>query len=163
VGAKVNVPWGPDTLNYSYTNDNIAPSLTVFTPTSSITHSVKFNILDNLASYTEAQRSEIIYNQAYSDLVKAKQTAATEVREAYFNYQETVLKLRNSGANKELYQKELAIMKEKRLMNEAQTQDVVQVKVKLATEETNYNAALIENLVAVAKLNKAVGIKNYLQ
>jgi outer membrane protein TolC len=161
VGAKVSVPWGPNTMNYSYTNEHIAPSLTVYGPTENEVHSVRFNILDNLAMYTEEKRSEVIREQAYSELLKGKQTAATQVREAYFNYQESLLKVKNSRANKELYEKELTIIKERRLMNEAQAQDVVSSKVKLAGEEINYNSALIENILAIAKLNKAIGIKDY--
>lgn len=161
LGAKVSVPWGPNTMNYSYTNEHIAPSLTVFSPTQNAIHSVRFNILDNLASYTEGKRGEITKQQAYADLIKGKQEAATQVREAYFNYQESTIKVKNSLANKELYQKELAVIRERRLMNEAQTQDIVSAKIKLAGEEVNYNSALVENILSLAKLNKAMGIKNY--
>ncbi|MCM8782361.1 MAG: TolC family protein, partial [Candidatus Omnitrophica bacterium] len=161
VGAKVSIPWGPNTMDYSYTNEHIAPSLTVFTPTENLIHSVKLNLLNNLESYTEVQRSEVIKEQAYADLIKAKQTAATQVREAYFNYQESALKVKNSLANKELYQKELIIIKQKRAMGESQTADVVSAKMKLAGEETNYHAVLIENIIAIAKVNKAIGIRNY--
>jgi outer membrane protein TolC len=161
LGAKLNVPWGPNTLNYSYTDEHLAPSLTVFEPTKNQIHSFRFNILDNMGVYTEVQRTEVTRQQAYSDLLKGKQTAATQVREAYFNYQESVLKVKNSLANKELYAKELAVSLEKRAMDEAQTQDIVQAKVKLAGEETNYNAMVAENILAVAKMNKAIGIKNY--
>ena len=161
LGAKVSVPWGPNSLNYSLTKEKLAPSLTVFTPTQNEIHSFRFNILDNLGSYTEIQRSEVTKQQAYSDLLKGKQVAATQVREAYFNYQESTLKVKNSLANKELYEKELAVIKERRLMNEAQTQDIAQAKVKLAGEETNYNAVLVENILAVEKLNKAIGIRNH--
>ena len=161
VGAKVSVPWGPNTMNYSYTNEHIAPSLTVFQPTINEIHSVKMNLLDNLASYTDGKRSEIIKEQAYSDLIKGKQTAATQVREAYFNYQESALKVKNSIRSKELYEKEFVIIKERRLMDEAKTQDVIAAKVKLAGEEINYSAVLTENIIAIAKLNKAIGIENY--
>ncbi|MBI4335696.1 MAG: TolC family protein, partial [Candidatus Omnitrophica bacterium] len=161
VGAKVNVPWGPNSVNYSFTKENIAPSLTVFQPTKNDIHSVRFNILDNLGSYTETKRTQITRQQAYADLIKGKQTAATQVREAYFNYQESALKVKNSMANRDLYQKELLIVKEKRMMNETQTQDVVAAKIKLASEEANLNSAIAENIVAVAKLNKAVGMMNY--
>lgn len=161
LGAKVSVPWGPNTMGYSYTKEHIPPSLTVFTPTSNDIHSLRLNVLDNLTRFTEAKQSEITYEQAYSDFLKGKQKAAAEVREAYFNYQETVIKVKNSIANKELYQKELVVMKERRLINEAQTQDVVSSKVKLASEGVNYNSALVENFLAIAKLNKAMGIRNY--
>jgi len=161
LGAKVNVPWGPNTASYSFTKENIAPSLTVFSPTDNSVHSMKFNILDNLAGYTDSKRAEVIYEESFSDLLKGKQTAATEVREAYFSYQESVLKVKNAIANKELYEKELFITKEKRLLNEAQTLDIISTKVKLATEESNYNSALADNLIAIAKLNKAIGIKGY--
>lgn len=161
LGAKVNVPWGPNSLNYSFTKEKLAPSLTVFEPTQNEIHSFRFNILDNLGSYTETQRSQVTKQQAYSELLKGKQTAATQVREAYFNYQESALKVKNSLANRELYEKEFLVIKEKRSMNEAQTQDIAQAKVKLAGEETNYNAVLVENILAVEKLNKAIGIRNH--
>lgn len=161
IGAKVNIPWGPNSMNYSYTNEHLSPSLTVFEPTVNEIHSVKFNIFDSLGAYTEAKQSEITKEQAYSDLLKTKQKAASEVREAYFGYQETVIKVKNSLANQELYKKELAIVKEKRSMNEAQTQDIVSSEVKLASEEVNYNSIMVENAVALAKLNKAIGIRNY--
>lgn len=161
VGAKVNVPLGPNTANYSFTKEKLAPSLTVFEPTNNDIHSFRFNILDNLGSYTEVQRSEVSKQQAYADFLKGKQTAATEVREAYFNYQESALKVKNSLANKALYEKELTVIKQKREMDEAQTQDVVAAKVKLAGEDTNYNTVLVENILAVAKMNKAIGVKDY--
>jgi len=161
IGAKASLPWGPNTMNYSYTNENIAPSLTSFQPTKDSVHSVRLNILDNLVSYTEAQRSEVTRQQAYSDLVKGKQTAATQVREAYFNYQESALKVKTSVQNRELYNRELAVMKEKRSMNEAETQDLVSAKIKLAGEDINYTSAVIENKIAIAKLNKAIGIRDH--
>ncbi|MCX5716017.1 MAG: TolC family protein [Candidatus Omnitrophica bacterium] len=161
LGAQVNVPWGPNTMSYSYANDHTAPSLTTFSPTLSETNSVRYNILDNLSSYTEAKSSLVTKEQALSDLLKSKQTAAAEVREAYFNYQESVLKVKNSLVNKDLYEKELTIVKEKRLIDEATTQDIVGAKMKLATEETNYNAAMVESILALEKLNKAIGISNY--
>ncbi|NQU74654.1 MAG: TolC family protein, partial [Candidatus Omnitrophica bacterium] len=163
VGAKVSVPWGPNTMNYSYRNERISPSLTVFTPTVNEINSVKFGILDNLGRYTEAKRGEITKEEAYSDLIKGKQKAASEVREAYFSYQESSLKVKNALANKELYQKEIVIVKQKRLIGEAQTQDVTSAKVKIATEEVNYNSTVVDNIVAAANLSKAIGIKDYLK
>jgi len=160
-GAKASVPWGPNTMNYSYTREDIAPSVSVFGPTKDEINSLRFNILDNLGSYTETQRSEVTRQQAYSDLMKGKQIAATEVREAYFNYQESALKVKNSIQNKDLYQRELSVIKERRSMDEAATQDIVSAKVKLAGEEINYTAAVIENKIAIAKLNKAIGIRDY--
>ncbi|MDD5449317.1 MAG: TolC family protein [Candidatus Omnitrophica bacterium] len=161
VGAKVSVPWGPNTMEYSYKNEHQAPSLSAFQPTLNETHSVTMNILDNMESYTQMESSEVARQHAYSDLIKGKQTAASEVREAYFGYQESVIKVKNSIANRELYQKEIAVTKEKRNMNEARTEDVVEAKVKLASEEVNYNSAIVENVTAIAKLNNAIGIKNY--
>lgn len=161
VGAKVSVPWGPNTMEYSYADEHQAPSLSTFQSTLNKMHSVTMNIMDNMAGYTEEKQSEVAKQQAYSDLVKGKQTAASQVREAYFSYQESVLKVKNSLANKELYQKEIAVMKEKRLMNEAQTNDLVEARVKLTQEEVNYNSAIVESVVALAKLNNAIGIKNY--
>ncbi len=161
VGAKVNVPWGPNSVNYSLTKEDVAPSVSVFQPTKDTTSSFRFNILDNLASYTEAKRSEVNRQQAYADMVKGKQTVETEVREAYFSYQESVIKVKNSIANKDLYKKELEIIKQKRLMDEAQTQDLVAAKVKLSGEESNYVSVLVDNVEALEKLNKAIGERGY--
>ncbi|MFH1848183.1 MAG: TolC family protein, partial [Candidatus Omnitrophota bacterium] len=161
VGAKINIPWGPNTMKYSYTDENIAPSLTTFTPTDNEIHSLTFDVLDNLSSFTESQQAEVTRQRALADLLKLRQTIAAEVREAYFSYQETILKVKNSLANHELYKKELLIVEEKRSINEAQTSDVIGSKVKVAGEETNYNSLLADYALAVEKLNKVIGVKDY--
>lgn len=161
LGAMVNIPWGPNTLTYSYKNENIAPSLTVFTPTENEVHSLKLSLLDNLSSYTDIKKAEVDRQQAFADYLRTKQTISAEVREAYFKYQEAVLMVKNSLANQELYEKELLITKEKRSINEAETLDIVLAEEKLASEKINYNSVLTDYIIALKDLNKAIGIKDY--
>ena len=162
-GLKASVPaWG-STGEYSFTREQWVPTVATFQGTEAKTNSFKFKILDNLAMYSEKQSAEIDFDRARQELNKIRQDVNLEVKEGCFNYQKALIQLDTAVYKVKYQEKDLEFTKMKRSLDEAQDSSVIESMIKLSQERFGYVQALTDCHTAVASINKAIGVKDYIK
>jgi outer membrane protein TolC len=162
-GFKVTMPvWG-STVEYSFTREEWTPVVSAYQGTKAATQSVKLNFLDNLKSLSETQNADIDFERARQELAKAENDVTLDVRESYFNYEKSVMQLETAKNKMEYQTSDLETVKVKRSMDEAQDSNVIDSLIKLAQERFGYIQALTDYYIALASINKAVGVEDYLK
>jgi len=160
-GFKASVPFWGSTGEYSWTKEEWVPVVSAFQGTEAVTQTYKFNILDNLKYYSDRQSADIDFDRARQELNKIKQDITLEVREGCFNYQKALIQL-ETASNKVKYQeKDLELNRLRREMDEVQDSNVIESLIKLAQEKFGYEQALTDCHIAVASVNKAIGVEDY--
>ena len=161
-GVKCSIPLWGSTLEHSYTKEVWVPVVSTLRGTETITNDFKFRFLDNLAQYSEKFSADVDMTRAKQELIKAKQDVTLEAKEACFNYEKALLQL-DTATNKVKYQEgDLELAKFRRQMDEVPDSNVIESMIKLAQEKFGYVQALSDCNIAVASVNKAVGIPDYL-
>lgn len=160
-GVKCSVPMWGSTTEYSYTKEVWVPVVSSLRGTETITNSVKFNFLDNLAQYSDKFSADVDAARAKQELIKTKQDVTLEVKESCFNYEKAILQL-DTAVNKVRYQEsDLELAKFRRQMDEVADSNVIESMIKLAQERFGYVQALSDCNIAIASINKAAGIPDY--
>lgn len=160
-GIKTSVPiWG-STMEYSYTREQWVPVISAFQGTEAATNSWKLKVLDNLAQFSEKQLSIIDFDRARQELVKIQQDVTLEVKEQCFNYEKALIQL-DTASSKVAYQaSDLEFTKMKRGLDEATDSNVVDSMIKYSQERFGYVQSLSDCHIAIASINKAIGIEDY--
>ena len=162
LGFTVDIPLGSSTAELSHKRGKLAPTVTTFASnTEYATDMYKLNLLDGLDKYTSMKNAAIAHQQALSDLRDVKQDIHSEVREAFYELKEAEIKLRGSANNLKLYEKELLATNLKKGLNEATVSEVMDAKIKLSGEQSTYINAIGDIYLAIAGLNKAIGMGGY--
>ncbi len=160
-GVKCSIPMWGSTTEYSYTKEHWVPVVSAFHGTETITNSVKFNFLDNLAQYSEKYSADVDLDRARQEFIKTKQDVTLEVKESCFNYEKSLMQL-DTAVNKVKYQEsEVELTKFRRQMDEVQDSNVIESMIKLAQEKFGYVQAISDCSIALASISKAVGIEDY--
>ncbi|MDD5136805.1 MAG: TolC family protein [Candidatus Omnitrophica bacterium] len=160
-GLKVGVPLWGTTSEYSLTKEHWVPVVSTTHGTDATTMEFKFKLLDNLASLSEKQLSEIDFDKARQELTKIRQDITLEVKEGCFNYNKALIQA-ETAENKVKYQAgDLELVKLKRGLDEAQDSNVIDSMIKLAQEKFGYLQALTDCHISLATVNKAIGLEDY--
>lgn len=162
-GVKASLPaWG-STGEYSFTREQWVPTVATFQGTEAKTNSFKLKILDNLAMYSDKQLSEIDFDRARQELNKTKQDVNLEVKEECFNYQKALIQLDTAEYKVKYQENELEFTRMKRSIDEAEDSNVIESMIKLSQEKFGYVQALTDCHTAIASINKAIGVKDYIK
>ncbi|UCH12134.1 MAG: TolC family protein [Candidatus Omnitrophota bacterium] len=162
IGIKVSKPlWGGNTASYSFAKEETKKKVGMTDRQSTDVHSGEFAILDAMGVATGVQEAEVKRHKAENELLEARRQVNLEVKEAYYNYQEAIIQVKNS-LEKVRFQKEAAkTAKAQAELNEALQSQVLEAEIKLADERSLYIKALSDYNFSLAKLNKAIGIQDY--
>lgn len=162
-GFKVSMPFWGSTAEYAWTKEHFVPVVAAFQGTEAVTNAFKVGFLDNLKYYSDKQSGEIDFARAKQEMMKIEQDITLEVREGCFNYEKALLQVQTAQSKVSYQQKDLEFSRLKREMDEALDSNVIEGLIKLAQEKFGYVQALTDCLAAIASINKAVGIENYLE
>ncbi|OGW84655.1 MAG: hypothetical protein A2987_02680 [Omnitrophica bacterium RIFCSPLOWO2_01_FULL_45_10] len=161
VGVKTSMPFWGSTGEYSLTKEEWVPVVSTTRGTAATTNSVKLKILDKLDYYSGKQLAEIDFDRSRQELNKVKQDIALEIKESCFNYEKALVQW-ETASNKVKYQeKDLELVRLKRGFDEAQDSNVIDSMIRLAQEKFGYVQAIADCHIAVATLNKAIGVEDY--
>ena len=162
LGATVSMPFGPHTFDYQYKRTKLAPTVTTFeNDTRSRAHKMRLNLFDNMGRVSGIKDAEINYKEALNELNKSEQDIYTDLHESFYSLKEAKIKISNTLNNIELYNKELEVARIKKGLNEITFYDLIQAKVRLYGEKGSYADALGDYHIAVARINKAIGLGGY--
>jgi outer membrane protein TolC len=164
LGATVSLPWGPHTVDYQKKRTKLAPTVTTFeSDTRSITDKLRINLFDNMGRYTDIKDATIKYKEALEVFNKAEQDIYTDIDEAFFSFEESKLKIESALINIELHKRELEVQKLRKDYNEASYEDLVEARNKLLAAMGIYKEALGDYYIAIARINKAIGLGGYFE
>ena len=162
-GFKVSMPFWGSTAEYAWTKEHFVPVVAAFQGTEAVTNAFKVGIMDNFKYYSDKQSGEIDFARAKQEMMKIEQDIALEARESCFNYEKALLQIQTAESKVNYQQKDLEFSRLKREMDEAPDSNVIEGLIKLAQEKFGYVQALTDCLTAIASINKAIGIENYME
>lgn len=161
VGLKATHAWGPHSTTASVTKTKTSPRLGQTTRTDSTVYSAEMGILDQLQGLSEIQQAQVNLEKARRDLEDAKKATFQEIQEAYISYQKARLQLQYAGQKIAFRQEQVKILQAQANLNEVLPSQVLEAIVKLTEERVGQAQALGNYYVALAKLNKAVGLPGH--
>ena len=155
---------GGNKVNYTYSKDHKAPSITQFDQASGSylrKNGMTFGVLDGLDAFVNVKQAEVDKLNQVVELEKAEKQVLQDVKQAYYDYQKSVIQV-NSTVKRLEYRKRLREFAEHRLSKkEIELSEYLQAESDLVRERAELHKALKEYFSAKAALNHAVGIQNY--
>ena len=160
-GIKVSMPFFGSTTNWSYMNEDWQPVVQTYHGTQSTTSILSVGILDKLEDISGAKEADLEETRAYEELRKKREEVALEVKETYFKYKKSVILMDVAQSKVDFQEKQVAVLDIRRELGEAQYSDVLEEMIKLGEEEFSYIQAIADYYIAIATLNKAIGMDWY--
>ncbi len=161
VGIKATRAWGPHGAALSSTTTKTSPRLGQTTRTGSTVYSGELGILNQLQGLTEVQQARIGLEKARADLEEVKQVVFQEVQEGYLSLMKARLQLEYAQQKMVFREEQVKILKAQASLNEMLPSQVLEAILKLADERVSESQAKTNYQVALAKLNKAIGLLGY--
>lgn len=157
IGVKFSVGLGPNTLSSIYTKEETSPELGMDSRTSTDMLSLKMGILDNLNSYTKISEAKVGRLRAEDELDQMEREVMMEAKQAFFDYQGSILRIKNTMEKTEYLNQVLVDTELKVRMGKLPVSQLMDAKLKLADQKGLYVQALCDGFVALAKLDKVTG------
>ena len=163
IGVKATQSWGPHGATASLTDTHTSPRLGQTTRTDSLVYSGELGILNQLSGLTEVKQAQVNLEKAQRDLEEVKLAVFQEVQEAYLSYEKARLQYEYAQQKIRFRAEQVKILEAQASLNEALPSQVIEAVIKLTDEEVGKAQALSNYYVALAKLNKAVGLYGHYQ
>lgn len=150
---------------YTFDDDQNAPSVTQFqqgTGSRVKRKGMTVGFLDGLSAYSEVKEAEVKKLEQVIELEKKEQEVIREVKEAYFDHQKAKIQV-ESSLKRNQYREKLVKLAETRLEKaEIEISEYLQAELDLVEEQSRLDRALSDLFKARAKLNRAIGVPNFL-
>lgn len=149
---------------WTFENDEKAPSVTQFqagTGSQTTRHTLSVGILDGLSDWASVKEAEVAKLDQIIQLEKTEKEVVKDVKQAYFDYQKAKIRVKSSQQRFKYRQRLSAYSKHRLGKNEIQISEYLQAEIDVLNEATSLHKALADYYTAKAKLNHAIGIRNY--
>ncbi|HTY44783.1 MAG TPA: TonB family protein, partial [Patescibacteria group bacterium] len=156
-GLKVTKPLGSNTINSSYTKENVQPRFGQTSPTSSATLNSEFNVMDNLKRLSDKKRADIDLHRALSDYNETIKTINFEVQDALLNYQKALLQLNTAEAEMKFRRNEVDLTKARSMVADASLSSTMESLFQFSEAQSRYMRALANYRLTLTNLKKACG------
>ncbi|MGB2705247.1 MAG: TolC family protein [Candidatus Omnitrophota bacterium] len=163
VGMKASWPFWGSTVGYSSTKETWQSVVSAYQGTESVTHSITFDILNKMEDLSGLQEAELELMRALEEVNRKEQEITLEVKETFFKYRKAIVLMGVAGSKVEFQTKQVEILEIRRQLGEAQYSDVAEELIKLAEERFSFVQAIADYFIAIASLNKAIGIERYFE
>ena len=165
VGMEVAWPLAGNTLKYTYDHDQRAPSVTQFLSgqgTRTLGNSFSIGILDDMGQFSSMIEAKVNNLEQVVELEKTERDVIREVKEAFFNFNKSLIQV-ESTYKRMGYRERLAELAKHRLdNNEIQISEYLQAEMDFTQERGLVYQALANFFLSKAKLNRAIGVRDYL-
>jgi len=152
-------------IKYTFDNDENAPSISQFlqgTGSHIVNRRMEFGALNGLQDYVDLKEAQVRKLEQVIELEKKEQEVIREVKEAYFDYHKADIQVQSS-LKRSQYRARLVDLSRLRLENaEIEISEYLQAQFDLSEERKKLHGALADLFKAKSKLNRAIGIRNYL-
>ena len=163
IGVKVSKPFWFASPSYSFTKEKTSRKVGQTDRTGTTVNAGEIAIFDKdaFAISSEIEESKIAKQKAENDLIDTRRQLALSIKEAYYNYQEAVIQVKNSLEKVRFYEEAAKVARVQSELNEALQSQLLEYIIQLADEKSVYIKALSDYNLAIIKLNNAIGIKDY--
>jgi len=161
VGVKVSKPFWGNTASYSFTKEETKKKVGLTDRQGTEVQSGEIGILDAMSVASEVREAEIKRHKSENELIEASRQVNLEVKEAYYNYQEAVIQVKNTLEKVRFQNEAVKTARAQARLNEAMQSQVLEAEIKLTDERSLYVKALSDYNFSLTKLNKAIGIADY--
>jgi outer membrane protein TolC len=163
VGVKVSKPFWFATPSYSFTKDKTSLKVGQTDRTGSTAHAGELALYDKdaLAITSEVEESRVSKQKAENELIETRRQTSLAIKEAYFNYEESVIQVRNTIEKVRFHEETVKVAKAQSELNEALQSQLLESMIQLSDEKSVYIKALSDYNLAILKLNNAIGIRDY--
>ena len=163
IGVKVSKPFWFATPSYSFTKEKTSRKVGQTDRTGTTVNAGELALLDkdSLALGSEIEESKIAKQKAENDLIDTRRQLALSVKESYYNYQESVLQVKNALEKVRFHEEALKVARVQSELNEALQSQLLESLIQLVDEKSVYIKALSDYNLAIIKLNNAIGIRGY--
>jgi outer membrane protein TolC len=163
IGVKISKPFWFASPSYSFTKEKTSRKVGQTDRTGSTVNAGELSLLDkhSLALGSEIEESKIAKQKAENDLIEVRRQAAMAVKESYYNYQESVIQVKNSLEKVRFHEEAVKVARAQAGLNEALQSQLLESVIQLTDEKSVYIKALSDYNLAIIKINNAIGIKDY--
>lgn len=161
IALKLSKPWGGNTGSLTGTNVHTSPRVGQTTRTSSTGVQGELGILNALSGGTEIKQADVGWLKARQDLADTRHLMEQEVSEAYYAYQKALLTLEHAAAKAQFRLEQVKILRAQAELNEILPSQLVEAMLQLNDDEASQSQAQANEQVALARLNKAIGVTAY--
>jgi len=161
IGVKFSVGLGPNTVSSIYTKEQKSPELGQDTRTSTDMLSLKMGLFDNLNAYTKISEAKVGRLRAEDELDQMEREVMMEAKQAFFDYQGSILKIKNNLEKMEYLDQKFTDTELRVKMGELPVSQLMDAKMKLADQKGLYVQAIADGFIALAKLDKVTGRPGY--
>ena len=118
-------------------------------------------LFDGLSEYAAIKEAEVARLDEITQLEKTEKEVVHDVKQSFFDFQKARIRVK-STLQRVTYRRRLAgLNKHKLEKNEIQISEYLQSEIDAMQEMGNLQKALADYYTAKAKLNNAIGIRNY--
>ena len=146
------------TVGMSGSKVNTSPRLGQSTRSNTETATMNVNFLDTMKDRTDIKQSDLTYRQAKLKRDDLRNDVAIEVEESVFNVQQAAMQVEFTEEDEKLAEEELNVAESKGKYGLSSALELAQARNRLAASQTGRMDALAGYQIAVAGLNRAVGI-----
>ena len=163
---EVNWNLGGNKVGYTYEKNNKAATLSqgfATSPNTARKNNFEIGVLDGLDAFVNVKQAEVDKLNQVAELEKAEKQVLQDVKQAYYDYQKSVIQVR-SVVKKVEYRKRMRDFTEHKLVNKkegAELSELLQSESDLTRDKAELHKALKEYFTARASLNHAIGIQNF--
>ena len=165
VGMEASYNLGGNTLKYSLDRDKHAPSVTQFQSgqgTKTLSNTFSVGLLDDLGQFSSIIEAKVNSLEQVVELEKTERDVIREVKEAYFNFNKALIQVESTYKRMNYRDRLVQLAKHRLGTNEIQISEFLQANMDLTEERSLVYKALSDFFTAQAKLNKAIGIRDYM-
>lgn len=152
-------------IKYTYDNDQNAPSVSQFLQGSGSQikrNKFELGVFDGLKEYADLKEAQVKKLEQVVEMEKKEREVIREVKEAYFDYHKAAVQ-RESSLKRNRYREKLVKLAGLRLeKTEIEISEYLQAELDLAEERGRLHQALANLSKAKSKLNRAIGIRDFL-
>ena len=160
-GVKTTIPFWGNTIEHNYVREFWAPTISSFRGAESATNYLTVKFLDDLKYFSTLQESRVGFERSKYEYMKARKDLLVEVKEKYFKYRKALLQMNVSIAQVEHQKMFVDVLEERRGFGEMELSRIVDEYVKLGENEYGTLQGDADYYVAIAELNKAIGVPDY--
>lgn len=151
-----DISW--NSLNLSGFDQKTSPKLGQSSRTESRTATASFSFLDGYERAAGKEEAEWQLSKEEFKLKQTKRQVIAKVREAYFNYQQASHQVNQAELDLDLNRRELEIARINLKANKTSLADVAERVYRLAGSQVSYQEAKAFYLIAIAAVNRAIGL-----
>ncbi len=155
---------GGNKLGYTFENDEKAPSVSQFqggSGTQTSRNTLSLGLLDGLQDFADAKEAEVAKLDQITQLEKIEKEVVQDVKQSYFDFQKARIQVQSSLQRVDYRRRLVLLSKHKLEKNEIQVSEYLQSEIDHLQELSTLHKALSDYFTAKAKLNRAVGIRDF--